>query len=60
MIKVDRLAAGVFLIPDSVGLVSDQKYAAQSLLLPPANGKQGYAALTSKKQENLTKCMTTY
>ncbi len=43
MTKVYWLAAAVFLNPSSVGLV-------MNLQIPRADGKQGPAALTKKKQ----------
>ncbi len=51
MIKVDQLATSVLLILGSVGLISDPVGQRWILDIPPANGKQGPAALTNKKQE---------
>jgi hypothetical protein len=46
MTKVDRLAAGVFIIPSSVGLVNDKK---GSIEFAPSSRP---AALINNKQEN--------
>jgi hypothetical protein len=51
VIKVDQLATSVLLILGSVRLISDPVGQRWILHIPPANGKQGPAALTNKKQE---------
>ncbi len=53
MTKVDLLAAGVLLIPSSVGVVNDQKNGGVEFAAFPANGKQGHAALTNNQQQNV-------
>ncbi len=47
MTKVDKLAAGVFLC-----YTKERQIGQWSNILPPANGKQGPAALTNNKQKN--------
>ncbi len=53
VIKVDQLATSVLIILGSVRLISDPVGQRWILHIPPANGKQGPAALTNKKQEKM-------
>ncbi len=54
MMKVEWLAAGVFLIPSSVGLFNDQLCRVE-LYICLANGNQKPAALNNKKEIIMTK-----
>jgi hypothetical protein len=52
--KVDWFVAGVYLLPNSVGLVNDQKSGVEFSIFP-ASEKQEPAALNNNHQENLDK-----
>jgi len=52
--KVDWFVAGVYLLPNSVGLVNDQKSGVEFSIFP-ASEKQEPAALNNNQQENLDK-----